>query len=273
MCRQEGIESLHRMRVASRRLRAALSVFQEILPAGKVKGWRCEVRRIGRTLGQGRQIDIQIRYLEKAGEELEPATHGANIRFMIRLLDKRRKEIQKQIKLVLNKNRMKRRFSGLKSGIEGLGAGDNINAGAAFTAHRRGVIIKRINLVRSLRSYVHDPANAKELHLLRIAAKNLRYTLEIFRPWYGRKVDRYIRSSRDIQDVLGDFRELDVLLEFLSEVGRLRRQDNSFRETVEHLAGNYDVLRKNTYLEFSRLWERTPFARATPPKITASSPS
>lgn len=273
VCRQEGIESLHRMRVASRRLRAALSVFRDILPQENVKKWRHKIRRIGRLLGQARQLDIQIRFLEKAGRDLKGTSHTANIRIMIRLLEKRRRGIQKQIKPALSAAKMKKQFSWLKYCIDDLKAVKDSKAGAAFSAHRSSMISKRVNRVFSFRSYVHEPACLKELHLLRIAAKNLRYTLEIFQPWYGAKIDRFIRSSRDIQDVLGDFRELDVLVEFLSEVGRLRRQDDSFRETVEHLAGKYAVLRENTYQDFVRRWDLTLFARATPPKITASSPS
>ena len=257
VCRQKGIEPLHRMRVASRRLRAALRVFREILPSGKVKKWRHQVRLIGRLLGQARQLDIQIRFLEK--------TRGAEARAMVRLLRKDRTVIQKQIVHELAEHRMKRRFCGLKRGIEDLHENHNKSAIAEFNKNRRRLIIKRVNTIRSFRQYVNRPECVRELHLLRIAAKNLRYTLEILLPWYGVKVDRLIRASRDIQDVLGDLHELDVLLEFLSAAER--------SHTAVYLEGKYTALRERTYRDFVRLWDLTPLAKATPPKITALSPN
>jgi CHAD domain-containing protein len=273
VCRQEGIEPLHRMRVASRRLRAALRVFRELLPPRKTRKWRQHIRRTGRLLGRGRQLDIQLRFLEKAADEITARPHRENIRILTRMLEKRRLAVQEKIGRELTSGRMKRHYSGLEVYVNELESRRDKQAAAEFREHRDSMITERISQLLRFRAYVNDPAKSRELHLLRIAAKNLRYTLEISRPWYGAKTDRLIRASRNIQDRLGDLHELDVLLEFLAEAAETRGKDKRFRGTIIYLERKYAVLRGKAYKEFKRLWERTPLARATPPKITALSPN
>ena len=43
-----------------------------------------------------------------------------------------------------------------------------------------------------------------ELHAIRLATKRLRYTLELFRPCYGRGLDARIRSLQQLQQTLGE---------------------------------------------------------------------
>src|ERR1700682_6385571 len=42
-----------------------------------------------------------------------------------------------------------------------------------------------------------------ELHRFRIKTKHFRYTLEMFRPLYGRRIDSQIRRLEEIQGILG----------------------------------------------------------------------
>ena len=61
----EDIEYIHRMRVASRRLRAALPLFRSCFPAKNYARWSEEIREITRALGEARDTDVQIAYLTK----------------------------------------------------------------------------------------------------------------------------------------------------------------------------------------------------------------
>jgi len=56
----EDVEYLHRARVASRRLRAALRMFHDCWGPKKMKGWRKAIRRVTRGLGDARDKDVQI---------------------------------------------------------------------------------------------------------------------------------------------------------------------------------------------------------------------
>jgi len=65
---------------------------------------------------------------------------------------------------------------------------------------------------------VRDPGNVRELHDLRIAAKRLRYTLEVLGGVLGPAAHAVEDEARALQDVLGDIHDCDVL------APRLRRE-------------------------------------------------
>jgi CHAD domain-containing protein len=64
------IERVHDMRVATRRLRAALEVFRPCFPPDEFKGVVKEVKSIADALGERRDRDVTIATLEDFGEAL-----------------------------------------------------------------------------------------------------------------------------------------------------------------------------------------------------------
>jgi hypothetical protein len=67
---------------------------------------------------------------------------------------------------------------------------------------------------------------AKARHDMRIAAKRLRYVLEMTGFCFGRPADIARRSARELQDVLGEIHDCDVMLPRVSEqLEQLRRAD------------------------------------------------
>jgi CHAD domain-containing protein len=73
---------------------------------------------------------------------------------------------------------------------------------------------------------VRDPANIRELHDLRIAAKRLRYTLEVLGDALGPSSAIAEDEAKALQDVLGEVHDCDVLIPLVDEhVGRLRDID------------------------------------------------
>lgn len=66
--RGDDIEALHDMRVASRRLRAALSVFAAAFPPKQFAAIEKEVAKTTDALGAVRDSDVQIEFLQAAAE-------------------------------------------------------------------------------------------------------------------------------------------------------------------------------------------------------------
>lgn len=60
----EDIEYIHRMRVASRRLRNAFALFSDLIPQKRYKRWLKAVRNITSSLGAARDLDVQLEYLD-----------------------------------------------------------------------------------------------------------------------------------------------------------------------------------------------------------------
>ncbi|MGH3144986.1 MAG: CHAD domain-containing protein, partial [Rubrobacter sp.] len=102
----EDPEELHDMRVATRRLRAAMKVFEGALPE-RAKWFREELRWVAGALGEVRDLDVQIGRLES----LKQGTDEESSEFLGKILDvmkKRREEARKEMLEVLDSGRYKR---------------------------------------------------------------------------------------------------------------------------------------------------------------------
>ena len=73
----------------------------------------------------------------------------------------------------------------------------------------------RLEDLYSWESFVDNPYNIVELHNMRIAAKRLRYTFEVFEdalPVAGQSI---VKELVQLQDELGDFHDTDVMIALL----------------------------------------------------------
>jgi CHAD domain-containing protein len=67
------IERVHDMRVASRRLRAVLEIFEPCFPRSEFKGVLRDVKQLADALGERRDPDVHIAALEKFSKALAAA--------------------------------------------------------------------------------------------------------------------------------------------------------------------------------------------------------
>ena len=67
--KDDDIEYVHRSRVATRRIRAAFPLFAPCFPSGKRKKWEKQVQILTRSLGEARDLDVQIAYVQSVLDE------------------------------------------------------------------------------------------------------------------------------------------------------------------------------------------------------------
>lgn len=87
--RLNDVESVHKLRVAIRRFRQALRVFEEYFPIKRTKTIRKEMRRVRYLAGDVRTRDIAIEILQKEGLAAAPiiAERNEAKRALIEALD------------------------------------------------------------------------------------------------------------------------------------------------------------------------------------------
>lgn len=61
--KDDDIEYVHRSRVATRRIRAAFHIFSECFAPDQYKKWDRQIRRLTRSLGEARDLDVQIEFV------------------------------------------------------------------------------------------------------------------------------------------------------------------------------------------------------------------
>lgn len=85
----QDIEAVHDMRVASRRLRAALELFRDVFPARRYRELRDRVKILARALGTVRDLDVMLERLQQ-DRRGRPASQQLVLREMIAELEQQR---------------------------------------------------------------------------------------------------------------------------------------------------------------------------------------
>lgn len=99
---------------------------------------------------------------------------------------------------------------------------DDVDPKLSVIHNARRVLAVRIAEFYSFEPVVPHPELSEALHDLRISAKRLRYTLELFRPQFGKPGQRQIERVKAIQEVLGTLHDHDVRIDLIGdELSRL----------------------------------------------------
>lgn len=104
------------------------------------------------------------------------------------------------------------------------------------------IVATRLYELRALAEPAFDPAAATAQHDLRIAAKRLRYVLEITEGCFGADAVRARKAAKALQGVLGDVHDCDVMLPKAAGIGSLQALLRRRRELL--------------FGEFRDLWRR-----------------
>jgi hypothetical protein len=88
---------------------------------------------------------------------------------------------------------------------------------APLALNARRVLAVRVGEFYSWEPIVDDNDHTDDLHQLRISAKRLRYTLELFRSVFGEAGERNIERVRDVQELLGTFHDQEVRIELIED--------------------------------------------------------
>jgi CHAD domain-containing protein len=207
----KDIEAVHRMRVASRRLRATLPLFGQQLAGKRHLVWIKTVRSITRALGKARDSDVQIEHVSKFLESMQPPNRSGVRRLLLRL---RQQRLALQPKVMKELNKFEK--SGLVTEMAQKLAPfdiyhdrlDENDPGLLKLADR--AIRTQLEEFLGFDGIVDQPERVEELHAMRISAKHLRYTLETFAPLFEDNLKIHLKAMRSAQDMLGAIHDCDV---------------------------------------------------------------
>ena len=233
------MEGVHDMRVASRRLRSALLDFRPYLRKQvRQKG----LRQMARSLGAVRDEDVAIAALGKlAAEGSEEAEVSEEVSVGLNhIIDERswkreraRKALERAItewRVLRLKEKLGFRFVRATriSSDDGTDTGGNRFEGLSFRRAGREIISKRLEELYELGESLYHPYEVEPLHDMRIAAKRLRYAMELFAQCWGESLAPFSEEVARIQDSLGDLHDCDMWIEDLGE--RLQQRGEGLDE-------------------------------------------
>jgi CHAD domain-containing protein len=254
----EDIEYIHRMRVASRRLRAALPLFRTCFPQKQYDRWMKEITAITRALGEARDTDVQIaflvRYRKKSAAAWKARKHadtgGPNplepaMSYLLQELRNKRQQLQ--LRVLSGLDALEK--SGITSEMRTIFAtriaasrrvpARSLSYGVPTIAALR--IETRLAAMRSFEPWVTQADAVAEHHAMRIAAKKLRYTMEVYGPVYRLGLKKPHARVKKVQEILGDLHDCDVWIDgvtrlLLRERSRMRSRNIEKRPDTTTLA-------------------------------------
>jgi CHAD domain-containing protein len=232
------VDALHRSRVASRRLRAILPVLGLEGVAGADDGARTakkRVRNVTRALGSVRELDVAIGILgevERAYPELKEVVSaaGAEVENDRR---SRREEMAGQLQDIQAET--------LAADLATLETKVGHESVAVRSAALRERLERRVDRLEAAIEAAGALYAFDRLHLVRIAVKHLRYTLELIHEFGRVPTKRPVSTLRQFQDLLGRQHDLEVVAGYVRRLAYTGR--GRFRAEVERLL---DILARET---------------------------
>jgi CHAD domain-containing protein len=200
-------ESIHQMRVALRRLRAALGIFKRALPSPEFDAFRAEAKRIALAFGPARDYDV-FRDLITTG----PQAHypkEASFKTLLAALEERRFSAYSQALGVVDEPattlfvlRMQK-FITHQSWRSALSEKEQSRLTEPVRAFA-GDVLERLDKRALKRGKGLVDLPDAERHKVRIALKNIRYAAEFFGDLFAREAVRpFIHAVARLQDLLG----------------------------------------------------------------------
>ncbi len=271
----DDIEHIHRLRVASRRLRNGLDLFKDCLPKKKAKDWMRGVRKVTKALGRARDLDIQILCLEDLMAETLPATALPGYERVLLRLSQQREKAQNKVNQSLTQLKEDKTLEIIQSYcIQSANLSEAIYLFTPSLYKRAfSAIHKALEEFLAYEKYLDDPENIEELHAMRIAGKHLRYTLEIFSSLYGKPLLPHLSVMKELQDQLGDIHDIDVWIGWLPKfIDQERARVEAYfghpgpfddlLPGIQHLIEDRATARRDRYDALITLWETLTYERA-----------
>jgi triphosphatase len=249
-------EGIHQMRVGLRRLRAALSLFKELLQGSDFRKLKAEFVWLTEQLGPARDYDVlmsraldPLRSIHQDEEEFAALQNG---------FDNRRKAGFAAAKAAVETQR----FRGLLLDTAlWLFDGDwRNNADALETSRRKQPIgpFERQELARRMRKIAKRVRKLRSMdsrrrHKLRIAVKKVRYGREFLESLRlddhrGRTSHKIDRALKDLQSALGDLNDMTVHSRLAHGLARINSATRK-AYAIGYLTGQEDARSRRIFSE------------------------
>ena len=215
-------EPIHQMRVWSRRSRAALEMFAPCFSGRKYRAVAQSVHDVTGALGAARDLDVMILTLRDRANALPDAQRTGLFAF-IKILEARRKAAQKPVVRAVKRLKTEdaARFAGTlaerAAPRKRRKASGGANIHAALTENAARLITKRLDALFEYESCLDDAGAVTPHHAMRIAAKKLRYTMDIFQAAVMANLPdatpfvTALEAVKALQEHLGQMHDADVL--------------------------------------------------------------
>lgn len=231
------VGAVHRVRVASRRLREILPVME--VDAGDCRRALKRLRRVTRQLGRLRELDVCVQLLDDVAESARGPSLG------VRVLRERLAQARQDARDKAHRRGLGRKLRRTAKLLARL-ADSLPDATSSRTRRWRWTLDARVAYRAHALLEAMDDAGlelaAERVHDVRIALKRLRYALELAEGAAGTAATAELRQLTSAQSRLGRLHDRQVLMALVAD-GRasLRSRDPQVRRDLRALSTDLDA--------------------------------
>jgi len=209
---------LHELRVATRRIRAALDEFEDLLLEDTYARFQRDLHWLHTVTGDVRDLDISLSHFPNFKKSI-PREWRKHLLPMGALLEIKRENAQKTLMEHLASEQLKSVLTDMTIILE-----DNLLTGGSLAdepAREYGcrLIVERYQKVRAKGVKLSKKTPPEKFHAYRINIKKLRYLMEFFRPAIDSDDYERLRTGlRAVQDAFGSFQDTDVQTDKVEQI-------------------------------------------------------
>jgi CHAD domain-containing protein len=265
----EDTESVHRVRVASRRLRAVLAMFGDCWKQKQVKTWKKQVREFARDLSEVRDLDVQIEFLDSSLAAVADAALVPGIARLLSYAEQQRQWLQPRVLRAVGGIERSEVLKDMQAAARRVldKSSEEVVAPCAAACRRAAKSIrKRLKKLMAHATGLQSAERTEQHHAMRIAAKRLRYTLELARPHRSSELDVIGDMVKRLQTLLGEIHDCDVWAENLDTFARTEaeqihvffgdsRRFNRLQPGLDYLRKDRKARRDQCFAELTAFWQ------------------
>jgi CHAD domain-containing protein len=232
------LEGVHSMRVASRRLRSALRDFTPYVRKQRLTALLKQLRNIAAALGEVRDQDVAIKALEQLESRI-PSHFAPALKQFIDTRKEIRDAARQELISILEDTQLKELETAFTVRVEeatalreAKSAGTAVRSQISYRLMSRSIILDRLRELEKLSQGLFRPFDIETLHEMRIAAKRLRYAIELFQQCWGHGMSSYAKRVARIQTALGEVHDCDVWIESFGEEVRKARKEKQAEQVA-----------------------------------------
>jgi CHAD domain-containing protein len=233
MVRRDEPDSVHKMRVATRRLRSTLRSFRKIIRRDQASELAAELKWLGGVLGEARDAEVLEAHLQAGLDRIPVEQVIGPVRARVQGHFPPAKAAARQAALAALDSG---RYFTLLDQLDRMLADPPFGPDAGKPASKavaRAVRRAYRKTARRMRQAGHTPpgpARDAALHEARKAAKQARYAGEAASPAIGKPAQRFTKRMKEIQTVLGDHQDTVIARQEERQlgIGAYQAGENSF---------------------------------------------
>ena len=193
------VEPVHQLRVATRRLRAALRLFAPLLPQRFVEPTHRDLAELARAIGGVRDLDVLFEAVRARAARLDPELRRALGPVGLAIHEQRATALSALVS-ALDGSKCRRLLGRLGTFADAQTAVRRPRRLADMAPELLKPLVRPVNRVGRRLEPASVPA---DFHRLRVRVKRLRYALETLRGLGGKPLRRLLVRLERLQDTLG----------------------------------------------------------------------